>query len=115
MVETATGTDRSAGLSYQEILDTDSRKVPGILRVQIPLPKGPTVVPAERYYSKAFHDLEVEKVWKRVWQMACHELDIPEVGDYHVYEIAHLSIPSAMPTRNTTSSATTLGPCRHSS
>jgi len=91
MVETATGTDRSAGMTYQEILDTDSRKVPDILKVQNPMPKGPTTVPTERYYSKAFHDLEVEKVWKRVWQMACHELDIPEVGDYHIYEIAHLS------------------------
>ncbi len=91
MVETATGTDRSAGTTYQEILDTDSRKVPDILRAQSPMPKGPTTVPAERYYSKAFHDLEVEKIWKRVWQMACHEFDIPEVGDYHIYEIAHLS------------------------
>ncbi len=91
MVETATGTDRSAGITYQEILDTDSRSVPDILRAESPMPKGPTTVPAERYYSKTFHDLEVEKVWKRVWQMACHELDIPEVGDYHVYEIAHLS------------------------
>lgn len=91
MVETATGTDRSAGTTYQEILATDSRKVPDILKVESPMPKGPTIVPAERYYSKAFHDLEVEKVWKRVWQMACHEFDIPEVGDYHVYEIAHLS------------------------
>jgi len=91
MVETATGTDRSAGITYQEILDTDSRKVPDIFRAQHPMPKGPTRVPAERYYSKAFHDLEVEKIWKRVWQMACHELDIPEVGDYYIYEIAHLS------------------------
>ena len=48
-------------------------------------------MPAEQYYSQAFHDLEVEKVWKRVWQMACHEDDIPEVGDYLVYDIAHLS------------------------
>ena len=49
------------------------------------------MVPAEQYYSKAFHDLEVEKVWKRVWQMACHEDDIPDVGDYLVYDISHLS------------------------
>jgi phenylpropionate dioxygenase-like ring-hydroxylating dioxygenase large terminal subunit len=48
-------------------------------------------VPAERYFSKAFHDLEVEKVWKRVWQMACHEDDIPEVGDSLPYDIAGLS------------------------
>ena len=76
MVETATGTDRSAGTSYQTILDEDSRAVPDIFKVQNPLPPGPTTVPAERYHSREFHELEVEKVWKRVWQMACHEEDI---------------------------------------
>lgn len=91
MVETLTGSDRSAGITYQTLLDEDSRKAPDIFRVQNPLPPGPTTVPAERYFSKEFHDLEVEKVWKRVWQMACHKDDLPEVGDYHVYEIAHLS------------------------
>jgi len=91
MVETATGTDRSAGTSYQTILDEDSRAVPDIFKVQNPLPPGPTTVPAERYHSREFHELEVEKVWKRVWQMACHEEDIPDIGDYYVYDIASLS------------------------
>ncbi len=91
MIETKTGTDRSAGITYQSLLDEDSHPVPEIFRVQNPIPPGPTIVPAERYTSKAFHDLEVEKVWKRVWQMACHEDDIPEVGDYLKYDIAHLS------------------------
>lgn len=91
MVETVTGTDRSAGTTYQELLDQDSRPVPDMFRVQNPMPKGPTIVPAEQYFSQEFHDLEVEKMWKRVWQMACHQDDIPEVGDYHIYEIAHLS------------------------
>jgi len=91
MIETNTGTNRSAGVSYQKLLDEDSHPVAKIFRVESPLPAGPTVVPAEQYYSKAFHDLEVEKVWKRVWQMACHEDDIPEIGDYLIYDIAHLS------------------------
>ncbi len=91
MVETVTATDRSAGITYQELLDQDSHPVPELFRVESPLPPGPTVVPAEQYFSKEFHDLEVEKVWKRCWQMACHEDDIPEVGDYLKYDIAHLS------------------------
>jgi phenylpropionate dioxygenase-like ring-hydroxylating dioxygenase large terminal subunit len=91
MIETKTGTDRSAGVTYQALLDQDSHPVPAIMRVQSPLPPGPTIVPAEAYYSRAYHDLEVEKLWKRVWQMACHEDDIPDVGDYHVYDITHLS------------------------
>lgn len=91
MVETLTGTDRSAGVSYNALLDADTHPVRPILRVESPLPPGPTKVPAERYYSPQFHNLEVERLWKRVWQMACHEDEIPNVGDYHVYEIAGLS------------------------
>ena len=91
MTETLTGTNRSAGVTYTELLDQDSHPVRDILRLDAPMEPGPTKVPVERYYSKAFHDLEVEKVWKRVWQMACHQDDIPEVGDHHVYDIAHLS------------------------
>ena len=91
MTETLTGTNRSAGITYSELLDQDSHPVRDILRFDSPMEPGPTKVPVERYFSKAFHDLEVEKVWKRVWQMACHQDDIPEVGDHHVYDIAHLS------------------------
>ena len=91
MTEKHTGANRSAGISYLELLDQDSHPVRDILRVESPMQPGPTRVPVERYFSKEFHDLEVEKVWKRVWQMACHEDDIPDVGDYHVYEVANLS------------------------
>jgi nitrite reductase/ring-hydroxylating ferredoxin subunit len=91
MTETLNGTHRSRGATYQEILDHDSHPVRPILRVDSPMEPGPTLVPVERYFSQEFHDLEVEKVWKRVWQMACHEDDIPDVGDYLVYDIAHLS------------------------
>ena len=49
-------------------------------------------VPASRYTSPEFHRLEVERIWKRVWQMACREEDIPEVGDHLTYEIAGISV-----------------------
>ncbi|MEM1435994.1 MAG: Rieske 2Fe-2S domain-containing protein [Pseudomonadota bacterium] len=101
MVETVTGTDRSSGISYQELLDEDSHPVPEIMRMQSPLPPGPTRVPASQYFDPAFHQLEVERLWKRVWQMACHEDDIPEVGDYEIYEIAHLSFLIVRTAENT--------------
>ena len=82
---------RSNGVSYQDLLDTNTRTPPPVLRNRSPIAPGQTRVPAERYTSRAFHDLEVEKVWKRAWQMACREEDIPEVGDYIVYDVAHLS------------------------
>ncbi|MFN0095926.1 MAG: aromatic ring-hydroxylating oxygenase subunit alpha [Dehalococcoidia bacterium] len=88
--ETAAGY-RSSGISYQQLLDGDTRAIPPVLRLESPIEPGITRVPAERYFSRASHDLEVEKIWKRVWQMACREEDIPEVGDYQVYDVAHLS------------------------
>ena len=91
MVETLTGTNRSAGISVQELLAYDTHPVPDYLSRESPLPPGPTLVPVERYFSRAFHDLEVERLWKHVWQMACHEDDLPNVGDYLPYEIADLS------------------------
>ncbi|MDR5777153.1 MULTISPECIES: aromatic ring-hydroxylating dioxygenase subunit alpha [unclassified Caballeronia] len=75
---------------YQHVLDCDSRPVPEVLRLSQPLREGPSEVPVELYTSKAIHDLEVEKLWKRVWQMACREEEIPEVGDTYLYQIAHL-------------------------
>ena len=44
------------------------------------------------YSSVEFHNLEVEKVWKKTWQFACREEDIPQVGDYYTYRIVNLSV-----------------------
>jgi nitrite reductase/ring-hydroxylating ferredoxin subunit len=49
-------------------------------------------VPAGDYFSKEFAALEEELLWPRVWQVACREEDIPEVGDFHTYEIVDESI-----------------------
>ncbi len=43
-------------------------------------------------YLPEFHRLEMERVWPRVWQVACREEEIPNVGDYVNYEIGHESI-----------------------
>ncbi len=83
---------RSTGLSYQELLDSDTRLVPEVLRWQSTRELRAVRVPIERYTSRAFHDLEVERLWKKVWQMACREEEIPEVGDRTVYTIADLSV-----------------------
>ncbi|MFM7536393.1 MAG: aromatic ring-hydroxylating oxygenase subunit alpha [Acidimicrobiales bacterium] len=91
MTETLTGTDRSAGISLAELLDADSRPVREVFRRESPMPPGNTRVPAGIYTSKAWHDLEVERLWSRVWQIACLEEELPAVGDYVVYDVAHLS------------------------
>ena len=91
MVETVTGGNRSAGTPYQQLLDEDTHPVREILRAESPLPPGPTKVPAEVYYSRDIHERELEQIWKRSWQLACHEDEVPEVGDYQVYDISRLS------------------------
>jgi nitrite reductase/ring-hydroxylating ferredoxin subunit len=83
---------RSSGVSYQDLLDADSRQVPEVLRWQSARELPTAVVPIERYTSRAFHDLEVERVWLKVWQMACREEELPEVGDHVIYEIAGRSL-----------------------
>ncbi len=42
-------------------------------------------IPAKRYYDPAFFELERERLWPHVWQMACRLEEIPEVGDYVEY------------------------------
>lgn len=91
MVETRTGTNRSAGPSYDEILEGDTRKVSEPLTRRSTKPGGNRYVPVEGYISREWHDLEVERLWKRTWQMACLEDEVRDVGDYYVYDIAHLS------------------------
>jgi phenylpropionate dioxygenase-like ring-hydroxylating dioxygenase large terminal subunit len=75
---------------FHRLLDADPRQVPESYRRDSRM-EGVTIVPVEQFTSRAFHELEVEKIWKRAWQMACHEDDIPEVGDSLPYDIAGLS------------------------
>lgn len=86
------GTARSPGITYQQLLDQDTHPVPPVLRLETPAFIGDGKdVSKDRYTTKEWHDREVERLWMRVWQFACREEEIPEAGDYAIYEIAHLS------------------------
>ena len=82
---------RSPGLSYQGLLDTDTHDVPAVLRLESVRDGGSADISNERYISHEWHRKEVDRLWMRVWQFACREEEIPEPGDYHVYDIANLS------------------------
>src|SRR5262245_58955645 len=88
------GQGRSEAPSPQEILQRETREepVPPVLLEESYQPLGDADLPSERYLSREVHELEVEKVWRKVWQMACREDDIPNVGDCHVYSIADDSV-----------------------
>jgi phenylpropionate dioxygenase-like ring-hydroxylating dioxygenase large terminal subunit len=88
---TEPGIARSSGISYQELLDTDTHPVPEVLRLEAPRYLGDEDIPVERYTSREWHEREVERLWKRVWQFACREEEIQQVGSYALYEIANLS------------------------
>jgi len=49
-------------------------------------------VPASDYTSREFAQLERDRLWPRVWQLACREEDIPEAGDFYTYDILDDSI-----------------------
>ena len=82
---------RSPGISYQQLLDTDTHEVPAVLRLESPRYLGSKDVSIDRYISREWHELEKAKLWSRVWQYVCREEEIPVVGDHHVYDIAGAS------------------------
>ena len=49
-------------------------------------------VPKEVYFSKDFARLEADHMWPFVWQVACRQEEIPEIGDYVTYDIVDDSI-----------------------
>jgi phenylpropionate dioxygenase-like ring-hydroxylating dioxygenase large terminal subunit len=50
------------------------------------------VVARARYTSPHFAELELERLWSRVWQVACREEEVAEVGDFCEYLIGDQSI-----------------------
>jgi phenylpropionate dioxygenase-like ring-hydroxylating dioxygenase large terminal subunit len=55
-------------------------------------PARPTLVPAERYTSAAFARLEVDRMWPKVWQVACTVDHVAEPGDYFEYRCGPYSV-----------------------
>ena len=79
------------GLTYQELLDADSRPVPETLRWNVAADLGLAEIPVSRYLAREAHEAEKERLWSRVWQIACRAEQLAEVGDTVVYDIADRS------------------------
>jgi phenylpropionate dioxygenase-like ring-hydroxylating dioxygenase large terminal subunit len=52
----------------------------------------PERIPVQRYYDETFYRLECERLWPRVWQMACRLEQIPDVGDWVEYSSVGRSV-----------------------
>jgi phenylpropionate dioxygenase-like ring-hydroxylating dioxygenase large terminal subunit len=84
--------ERSDMETVAELLAADSLPVPEPLLEHCPSTLGPADVSTDRYTSQEIHELEVERVWKKVWQWACREEELVNIGDYYVYDVANLSV-----------------------
>ena len=91
--ETADGWRSIGYFDPQFFLDNDRKPecIPDAMKLTNTIKGGPKRIQTDRYWKQEYHDLEVEKIWKKTWQMACREDEIPNAGDYYVYEIADLS------------------------
>jgi len=79
--------------SVQEVLAGDVVPAPSVMLSESPATGlGQDDVGVERYFSRDWHEREVERVWRRTWQMACRVEEIPNVGDHVIYEIVHDSL-----------------------
>lgn len=55
-------------------------------------PVEPAIIPIEAYTSPEYAARENARLWGKVWQQACREQEIPNVGDYVTYDIVDESV-----------------------
>jgi phenylpropionate dioxygenase-like ring-hydroxylating dioxygenase large terminal subunit len=80
------------GIYVGDVLRADGDDPPATLLERSEANLGTEPIPASRYYSREFAELEREKLWSRVWQFACWAQDIPNPGDIYVYRILGQSV-----------------------
>lgn len=83
---------RDPAETFQDLLDIETVAVPDALRDSTDTYLGSDDLPVERYTSREFFDLEVEKMWRKTWQITCRENRLRDPGDYYVYDIVNDSI-----------------------
>jgi phenylpropionate dioxygenase-like ring-hydroxylating dioxygenase large terminal subunit len=84
----AGGTARCPATSWEDLMAQDSKAAPAILTEESYTYLGSEPLDAARYTSEDFAKLEREKMWPYVWQFAAREEDLPDPGDFVVYENA---------------------------
>ena len=86
------GEHRCPGPSTRDIIQADGQPVPDVLLAESYEFMGDADIPFERYTSQEFFDREMTHMWSRVWQWACREEHVREVGDYATYDIGQWSV-----------------------
>ncbi len=83
---------RNPSETFQDLLDREVVDVPAALRESTETYLGSEDLSIERYISEDFFQQEVEKMWRKTWQMTCRESQLRNPGDYFVYDIVDDSI-----------------------
>jgi phenylpropionate dioxygenase-like ring-hydroxylating dioxygenase large terminal subunit len=78
--------------TFQDLLDRETVEVPKALRENTNTYLGCEDISVERYISREFFDREVDKIWRKTWQVACRESRLRKAGDFFVYDIVNDSI-----------------------
>ncbi|GGC17223.1 hypothetical protein GCM10011371_00870 [Novosphingobium marinum] len=77
---------RCPGTSWEDYADTDTHEVPQFLRDVSEPELGDEPLDASRYTDPEFFEREKAKMWPRVWQFAARDEELPDPGDFIVYE-----------------------------
>ena len=77
--------------SFQDIIASDGDRPPDCMFAESMPDLGLEDISRERYFARWWHDLEQERLWPKIWQMACRVEEIPDDGDHIVYDIGDWS------------------------
>ena len=76
----------------QDLYPNDAKQPPPGLLNESSDNLATTDIPTERYWSHEWHKMEVDHVWRKTWQVACRIEEIPNDGDFVVYDIVDDSV-----------------------
>ena len=85
-------TSELTGPTYRNIIANDRISPAPDLLESYPQDLGTSPIERARYTSREFQQRERKYMWSRVWQFACREEQLPEVGDVFVYELCDVSL-----------------------
>ena len=79
-------------LSYQDLLGQEAIAVPAALKIDTRPEVANQIIATDVWTDPALFEREVDRLWTKVWQMACRETALSKPGDYYVYDIARYSV-----------------------
>ncbi len=77
---------RCPGPAWDDFAEADSRPVPEFLKPHSEPDLGSAPLDVARYVDPAYFVREKQKMWPYVWQFAARDEEMPDPGDYVVYE-----------------------------